>query len=70
MPRKYAEDLVKNEGAIMVFPHYVWELLVAMETRVLIQSTSKYYVAFPTFPIMLHIKCEQDWLTGLRDIQV
>ena len=43
---------------------------VAMETRVLIQSASKHYTAFPTTSMMLQIKFDQDWPTGFRDIQV
>ena len=39
-----------------------------MDTRVLIQSASKNYAAFP--PVMLQITFDQDWPTGLRDIHV
>ena len=28
------------------------------------------YAAFPPTPMMLHIKFDQDWPTGFRDIQV
>ena len=41
-----------------------------MDSRILIQSASKHYAAFRYPPVMLHIKSDQDWLTGLRDIQV
>ena len=41
-----------------------------MDTRVLIQSASKHYAAFPPPPVMLHIKFDQDWPIGLRDIEV
>ena len=41
-----------------------------METRFLIQSAPKAYAAFPPPPVMLHIKFDQDWPTGFRDIQV
>ena len=41
-----------------------------MDTRALIQFASKLYAAFPHSPLMLHIKFDQDWPTGLRDIQV
>ena len=41
-----------------------------METSVLIQSAPKPYAAFPTTPMMLHIKFDQDWRTDFRDIQV
>ena len=48
----------------------LWEILVAVETRVLIQFSHKtVYSLFPT-KIMLYIKFHQDWPTGLRDIQV
>ena len=43
-------------------------LSFAMETRVLIQSVPKPYTAFPPPPVMLHIKFDQDWPTGFRDI--
>ena len=41
-----------------------------MDTRVLIQSASKHYAAFPHPHVTLHVKFDQDWPTGLRDIQV
>ena len=41
-----------------------------METRVLIQSAPKPYAAFPPPQMMLHIKLDQDKLTGFRGIQV
>ena len=41
-----------------------------MDTRVLIQSAPKHYAAFPPTPMMLHIKVDQDWPIGFRDIQV
>ena len=44
-------------------------LSVAMDTRVLIQSASNIMQPFPN-PVILHIKFDQDWPTGLRDIQV
>ena len=40
-----------------------------METRVLIQNPKTFCSLFPT-PVKLHIKSDQDWPTGLRDIQV
>ena len=54
------------------FLHYSqWGLSVAMETRVLIQSASKAFsLPPPLSPVMLHIKFDQDWPTGFRDIQV
>ena len=41
-----------------------------METRVLIQSAPKPYAPFPPTPMMLHIKFDQDKLTGFRGIQI
>ena len=41
-----------------------------MDTRVLIQSASKHYAAFPHPPVMLHTRFDQNWPTGFRDIQV
>ena len=41
-----------------------------MDTKVLIQSATKHYAAFPQTPVMLHIKFDQDWPIGFRDIQV
>ena len=34
------------------------------------QFAPKPYAAFPPTPMMLHIKFDQDWPTGFRDIQV
>ena len=69
---KFDEDPIKNEVAILrttFSPLCQWELLVAMETRVLIGSTPKCLLSlFPT-PMMLHITFNQDWPTCLRDIQ-
>ena len=43
---KFDEDPIKNDVAI--FPIIsLWELLVAVETRVFIQSAPKPYAAFP-----------------------
>ena len=53
------------------FPHFSqWGLSVAMDTRVLIQSASKTLCSLSPPPVMLHIKFDQDWPTGLTDIQV
>ena len=43
---------------------------VAMETRVLIQSAPKTLRSLSFTPVMLHIKFDQDWPNGFRDIQV
>ena len=59
-----------RKGEDIIFPIIsLWELSVAMETRVLIQSAPKPYAAFPP-PQMLHLKFDQDWPTGFKDIQV
>ena len=41
-----------------------------METRVLIQPAPKTLCSLSPTPMMLHIKLNQDWPTGFRDIQV
>ena len=48
---KFEEDPIKNKGASVhnIFPTIsLWELLVAIETSVLIQSAQKPYAAFPS----------------------
>ena len=71
---KYKKDRIKNNREKVedtIFPiKSQWRLSVAMDTRVLIKSASKRYAAFPRPPVMLHIKFDQDWPIGLRDIQV
>ena len=71
---KYKKDWVKKQlrkGGDIIFPIISqWGLSVAMETKVLIQSAPKHYAAFPPNPTMLHIKFNQDWPTGFRDIKV
>ena len=60
-----------RKGGDTLFPFISqWGLSVAVDTRVLIQSALKNYTAFSHPPVMLHIKFDQDWPTGLRDIQV
>ena len=54
-------------NALLCWHHF---LLVTMETRVLSQSAPETLCSFSHTPIMLHIKFEQDWPTGLRDMQV
>ena len=44
---KYEEDPIKNEGARVVTTFSLWELSVAMDTRVPIQSGPKPNAAFP-----------------------
>ena len=66
------QEQPRKDGDI-IFPIVSqWGLSVAMETRVLIQSAPKSYAASPPppTPMMLHIKFDQDWPTGFRDIQV
>ena len=73
IPCKYKKDRIKSNREKVETPFSPlcqWGLSVAMDTRVLIQSASKHYAAFPHPPVMLHIKFDQDWPTGLRDIQV
>ena len=51
----------------------VWELSVAIEATVLIQSTQIHFAVIPQpSPVstMLHMKFDQDWPTGLRDSQL
>ena len=71
---KYKKDWIKNnwEKVETSFSPIVsqWGLSVAMETTVVIQSTPKPYAAFLPTPVMLHIKFDQEWPTGFRDIQV
>ena len=70
---KFEKDLInknnKNREKVETL-FFQWALSVAMETRVLIQSVPKPYAAFRPTIMMLHIKFDQDWPTGLRDIQV
>ena len=69
--KKGSEQKQPRKGGDIVFPIISqWGLSVAMETKVLIQSAPKPYAAFSPTPVMLHIKIDQDWPTGFRDIQV
>ena len=67
---KFEKDMIKNnrvKGGDIGFPIISqWVLSVAMETSVLSQSVPKPYAAL----MIVHIKFDQDWPTGLRDIQV
>ena len=67
---KYKKDRINKGGDIISPIISQWGLSVAMETGVLIQSAPKPYAVFPPTPVMLHIKFDQDWPTGLRDIHV
>ena len=69
---KYTKDRIKNnqEGGGFVFPIISqWGLAVAMETSFDPICPKTLYSLSPT-PVMLHIKFDQDWPTGFRDIQV
>ena len=48
----------------------LWEVSVAMETRVVIRSDSNFYAAFPQTQMMLQIKFDCDRPAGIRDIHV
>ena len=68
---KYKKDRIKNnQKKVETSIISQWGITVAMETRVLIQSAPNPYAAFPPTPVMVHIKFDQDWPTGFRDIQV
>ena len=67
---KGSDQKQPRKGGDIIFPIIrQLGLSVAMETRFLIQSAPKAYAAFPP-PMMLHIKFNQDWSFGFRDIQV
>ena len=76
--KKGSDQKQPRKGGDIIFPIIgKCGFSVAMETRVLIQSTPKPYAVFttpvsppPLPPVMLHIKFDQDWPTGFRDIQV
>ena len=54
-----------------IFPNItLWELSVAMETRVLIRYGPKPNAANPLPPMMLKMKFDYDPPAGLRDIHV
>ena len=54
----------------MIFPIItLWELSIAMETRVLIRSYPKKCSQSP-IPMMLLVKFDNDWPAGFRDIHV
>ena len=57
----------RKGGDTIFFMISQWGLSVAMDTRVLIQSASK---CLSPSPVMLHIQLDQDWPTGLRNIEV
>ena len=67
---KFDEDQIKTEGVSMetVFPTISqWELSVAMATTVLMESAPKPKISLSPIPLMIHIKCDQDWPINLGD---
>ena len=67
--KKRSDQTQPRKGGEIVFLIISqWGLSAAVETRVLIQSAPQPYAACP--PSMLHVKFDQDWPTGFRDIQV
>ena len=67
---KYEEDPIKNEDTRVLTRFSLWELSVAMETRVPIRSGQKPNAAFSPIQMMLWIKFGCNRSTGLRDINV
>ena len=68
---KIEEGLIKNEGIMIAITFPIvsqWGHLVAVETRVLIQSAPKTLYSLSPTPVMLHIKFFHDWPTDLRGI--
>ena len=64
---KRSDKKQPRKGGDIFFSHYKsMGVSVAMETRVLIQSAR----SLSPIQVMLHIKFDQDWPTGFRDIQV
>ena len=66
---KYKKDQRKGGNTIFAIISQ-WGLSVAMDTRVFDPICLKTLCSLSTPPVMLHIKFDQDWPTGLRDIQV
>ena len=65
---KRSDKKQQRNGGDIVFPIISQlGLSVATKTSVLIQSVPKPYATFPTL-MMLHIKFDQDWPTGLKEI--
>ena len=60
-----------QNGGDTIFPIISqWELLVAMTPTVLIQSVPKSLCSLSPTSLTLHIKSDQDWPSGFRDIHV
>ena len=61
--------VISEKIFFMFFPIVsLWELSVAMETTILIQSVPKPNAVNPPYPAMVHIKFDQDWPTIFKDI--
>ena len=68
--KKKSDKKQQRKGGDIVFPIISqWALSVAMETRVYPICPRTLWNLSPTL-MMLHIKFNQHWPTGLRDIQV
>ena len=68
---KLLDEKQMRKSGITFSPNItLWELSVAMETRVLISPGLKPRAAFPLTPIMLQIKFDCDLPTGPRNINV
>ena len=61
-----AQPLVEENRALK----WIWWWWQDDETRVLIRSVPEPYAALLPTLVMLHIKSDQDWPSGFRDIQV
>ena len=69
--QKESDQKQPRKGGDIIFPVISqWGRSVAMETRVLSQSAPKSICSLSPIPVILHIKFDQDWPTGFRDIQV
>ena len=56
------------QGRIFFTFYPLWELYVAMETRIPIRP--KTLGSLSPYLIMLHLKFDQDWPSGIRDILI
>ena len=56
--------VVSEKNIFLCFPIVnLWELPVAMETTILIQSALKPNAINHTYPVIVHIKFDQEWST-------
>ena len=71
---KYKKNRIKKQprkGGDIVFPIISqWGLSVAMETQSFEPICPKTLCSLSPTQVMLHIKSDQDWPSGFRDIQV